>query len=302
MCILLATLLLGACGQSYKEQKIMNRKELARKAREDSAALKIAVMPTLDCLPLYVARQAGLFEQSGQDIRLKYFKAQIDVDTALERGHVEGAVTDLVRAQRIASQGKRIDYPIATNAYWQLITNRNARIHELKQLDDKMLAMTRYSVTDMLGDHAVDSVGLKPERVFRIQINDVSVRLLMMLNNEMDAMLVTEPQATAARMAKNKVLMDSRRLGMNMGVIAFRHKLMEGDSRKRQYEAFIKAYNQACDSINRYGVGHYRELVSRYCMVKPNVADAVPKDLKFPHAAGPLQKDIERADQWLRKK
>ena len=37
------------------------------------------------------------------------------------------------------------------------------------------------------------------EEVFKVQINDVALRLQMLLNNEMDAMLLTEPQATTAR-------------------------------------------------------------------------------------------------------
>ena len=89
----------------------------------------------------------------------------------------------------------------------------------MKHLDDKMLAMTRYSVTDLLGDLAVDSAKLKSERVFRIQINDVHVRLKMLENNEMDAMLLTEPQAAQARWLKHKVILDTRKLDMQMGTI-----------------------------------------------------------------------------------
>ena len=59
-----------------------------------------------------------------------------------------------------------------------------------------MLAMTRYSATDLLADYAVDSAKLKSEQVFKIQVNDVNIRLKMLLNNEIDAVLLTEPQAT----------------------------------------------------------------------------------------------------------
>ena len=218
--------LMAACGDSYQETKRLSRLERMRLAKEDSAALKIAVMPTLDCLPLYVARENKWFCDGKTDIRLKYYTSQIDCDTALLNGRVEGAVSDLVRVARMNSRGAKVKPQIATAAYWQLITNRNSRIRELKQLDDKMVAMTRYSVTDMLADHVVDSAKLKTERVFKVQINDVNVRLQMMQNNEMDAMFVTEPQATIARMSKHKVLLDTRKIDWMMGVIAFREKPM----------------------------------------------------------------------------
>lgn len=225
--------LMAACGDSYQETKRLSRLERMRLAKEDSAALKIAVMPTLDCLPLYVARENKWFCDGKTDIRLKYYTSQIDCDTALLNGRVEGAVSDLVRVARMNSRGAKVKPQIATAAYWQLITNRNSRIRELKQLDDKMVAMTRYSVTDMLADHVVDSAKLKTERVFKVQINDVNVRLQMMQNNEMDAMFVTEPQATIARMSKHKVLLDTRKIDWMMGVIAFREKPMKDVSTLR---------------------------------------------------------------------
>ena len=162
---LLAALGFVGCGQSFEEQQRIRRATHRQLMREDSAALKVAVMPTLDCLPLYVAKEQRLFDTLGVDVRLKHFKAQMDCDTALVNGRVEGAVTDLVRVCRMESQGTKLRHVAATGAYWQLLTNRTARIKQLKQLDDKMLAMTRYSATDLLGDRAVDSAKLKPERV-----------------------------------------------------------------------------------------------------------------------------------------
>ena len=294
-----AVAFMSACGNSYQESKRLSRLERQRLAKEDSAALKIAVMPTLDCLPLYVAREYKWFCDGKTDIRLKYFTSQIDCDTAILNGRVEGAVSDLVRVARMNKSGAKVKPQIATAAYWQLLTNRNSRIRQLNQLDDKMVAMTRYSVTDMLADHVVDSAKLKSERVFKVQINDVNVRLQMMLNNEMDAMFVTEPQATLARLAKHKVLLDTRKMNWHMGVIAFREKPMKDVDRKRQYDVFVKAYNQACDSINKNGIARYAHLMEKYCRTRSAVLDSIPKT-KFPHAVGPREKDVLRAEKYIK--
>ena len=294
-----AVAFMSACGNSYQETKRLSRLERQRLAKEDSAALKIAVMPTLDCLPLYVAREYKWFCDGKTDIRLKYFTSQIDCDTAILNGRVEGAVSDLVRVARMNKSGAKVKPQIATAAYWQLFTNRNSRIRQLNQLDDMMVAMTRYSVTDMLADHVVDSAKLKSERVFKVQINDVNVRLQMMLNNEMDAMFVTEPQATLARLAKHKVLLDTRKMNWHMGVIAFREKPMKDVDRKRQYDVFVKAYNQACDSINKNGIARYAHLMEKYCRTRSAVLDSIPKT-KFPHAVGPREKDVLRAEKYIK--
>jgi len=292
--------LITGCGQSYEETKRITRAQRLKMLKEDSAALKVAVLPTLDCLPIYLAKDHQLFD-TVVDIRLKKFTAQMDIDTALTNSRVQLGVTDLVRAERMKKEGADLEYLAMTNAYWQLITNRVARITDLKHLDDKMLAMTRYSVTDMLGELAVDSAKLKPEQVFRIQINDVNVRLKMLENNEMDALLMTEPQAAQARLLKHKVLLDSRKMDLQMGALVVQGKGMDDKNRKRQMEVFIKGYQAACDSINTFGIAHYRDLIVKYCQVKSEAVELLDKN-KFVGLAKPRQQDIERAQKWLSKK
>jgi len=299
--IIVTICLVVGCSESYEETKRITRAQRLKAMREDSAALKVAVLPTLDCLPIYLAKEHQMFD-TAVDIRLKLFTAQMDIDTALVNNRVEVGVSDLVRIERLKKQGDSLRYLTSTNAYWQLVTNRGARILDLKHLDDKMLAMTRYSVTDLLGDLAVDSAKLKTERVFRIQINDVNVRLKMLENNEMDALILTEPQAAAARMLKHKVLMDTRKLDMEMGVIVSQWKGMDEGNRAKQLRAFMRGYNKACDSINQYGIESYAQLIAKYCRVKPEAVAQIGKDLKFHRIALPREEDVERAKTWLSKK
>lgn len=293
--------LLAACGQSYEDTKRQRREHQKQAMREDSAALKVAVMPTLDCLPLFVAKDRAMFD-TAVDIRLKFFTAQMDCDTALQRGRVEMAITDLVRAERMRRQGDSIAYLTATNAYWLLIGNRNQRITQLKHLDDRMVAMTRYSVTDMLTQMAVDSAKLKTERVFRIQVNDVNVRLDMLENNEMDALLLTEPQATQALLLKHHVLLDTRKLDMQMGAIAMNKLTMSHANRQKQQEALVEGYNRACDSLNHYGLKPYYDVIRRHYDMSEQALRQLPDSQKFMPVSRPREKDVERARQWWLKK
>ena len=296
---MILSLFLFSCGKSYEEQKRLSRAEKARLAKEDSLALKVGTLPTLDCLPLFVAYDHHFFEKFGEDVRIKPYQSQIDCDDAMLKGKIEGNVTDVVRAQRMRHRGTALRYVAATNAYWQLFGNRLSRIHEVKQLQDKMVGMARYSVTDMLTSMAVDSAKLKSEYVFRIQINDPVIRLRMLVNNELDAMFFTEPQATAARIQKHPVLMDSRKKDLWMGAIVFKEKAIADKRRQKQLTAFIKAYNEACDSINQRGMTFYGDIIKKYTKADDRTVKALPV-LKFEHAKAPRQKDLDRADQWLK--
>ena len=297
---IIAVLVLFSCGQSYEETKRQSRAHRLKMQREDSAALKIAVMPTLDCLPIFVAKAHEMFD-TAVDIRLKYFTAQMDCDTAIMNRRVEIGITDVVRAERMMKAGTPVRYFAGTNAYWVLVSNRQQRISQLKHLDDKMVAMTRYSVTDMLGDMAVDSAKLEPWKVFRIQVNDVNIRLKMLENNEMDALVFTEPQYTQAMLRKPRVLLDTRTLDLKMGAIVVQSKGMDDKTRKKQMSAFLRGYNEACDSINQFGVQHYKDVIRKRYKVSEQALKQLP-NLKYSHAVVPREKDIEAARQWLSKK
>ena len=293
---LLSFVLLGACGKSYKEQQRLSHEQQIAAARQDSEALKIATLPTMDCLPLFIAAEDSLFQKAGVDVRLRRFGSETDGDTLLRSKRAEGIVTDLVKAERLRRLGVKLSFVTATNASWQLISNRIARVSELKQLSDKMLAIAPYSATQLLADLAIDSARPK-ETVYRIEINDVNVRLRMILNNEIDAALLPEPQATQARLFQNPVLMDSRDKNLRMGVIAFRKKAMDDKSRKKQIDQFLQVYNNVVDSINKNGVKHYGKIICKYMGVDMRTVRALPS-MRYDHAAKPRPRDIARGARF----
>lgn len=286
--LLAVIVLLSACGQSYEEKVRLSRAERARLAQEEAAALKVAVLPTLDCMPVYLAKQKHWYDSTQVDLRLKVRNAQIDCDTALKGKSVEVAVTDLKRVEHMAKHGVGLLTMGPTDAYWQLIANRTARVKTAAQLGDKMVAMTRYSATDYLTDKALDGVKTSAP-VFRVQINDVLIRLDMLKNNEMDAMWLTEPQATTARMFKHTVIEDSRKMKEHLGVVVTGAHLMKDKKRVKQLTAFVEGYNRACDSLNHYGVKHYADLVKAVCHTDDKTIDRLPK-YSYPHIALPKQR------------
>ena len=292
--IVLMVAAMVSCGSDYEEQKRLSKAERLRLAKEDSAALKVGTLPTMDCLPLFLAKEHCMFDTAKADIRLKCFDSQIDCDAALKKGSIEGNVTDLVRGERMKRGGLALKYATATNAGWQFVSNRLSRVTELKHLNEKMVAMARFSATHLLAQMAVDSAKLGRDNVFLVQINDPNIRLKMLLNNEIDAMLLPEPQATTARMWKHPVLMDTRLKDMKLGVVAFREKALADKNRKKQYEVFVKGYNTAVDSINKYGVKKYGDLIMKYMKADQQTIDALP-DMKYERMKEPRAKDLAAA-------
>ena len=292
--LILAVLTFVSCGKSDKElQAERQAQKLAERAAYQKA-YKIAVMPTMDCLPAYLLKDSLLYDTAKVDIRLCRFNAQMDCDTAMIGGSVQAAFSDLVRTERLKHRNKVLmHYQTDTNLNWQLIADKDSKLKQLSDLSDKIVAMTRFSGTDLLTDMAVKKA--KPKyQVFRVQINDVLVRLAMLQNHEIDAYWFTEPQITKALSADNNSLFNSEDAGVHLGVVAIMDKVRRQD----EEAAFAEAYDKAVEQINKNGVKYYSALIQKYMKVDESVVRALP-DIKYTKIGPPRKADLLMARNFL---
>ena len=292
--LILAVLAFVSCGKSDKElQAERQAQKLAERAAYQKA-YKIAVMPTMDCLPAYLLKDSLLYDTAKVDIRLCRFNAQMDCDTAMIGGSVQAAFSDLVRTERLKHRNKVLmHYLTDTNLKWQLIADKDSKLKQLSDLSDKIVAMTRYSGTDLLTDMAVKKA--KPKyQVFRVQINDVLVRLAMLQNHEIDAYWFAEPQATKALSSNNNSLFYSEHAGVHLGVVAVTDKVRRQD----EEAAFAEAYDKAVEQINKNGVKYYSALIQKYMKVDEAVVRALP-DIKYTKIGPPRKANLLMARNYL---
>ena len=292
--LILAVLTLVSCGKSDKELQAERQAQKLAEREAYQKAYKIAVMPTMDCLPAYLLKDSLLYDTAKVDIRLCRFNAQMDCDTAMIGGSVQAAFSDLVRTERLKHRNKVLmHYMTDTNLNWQLIADKDSKLKQLSDLSDKIVAMTRFSGTDLLTDMAVKKA--KPKyQVFRVQVNDVLVRLAMLQNHEIDAYWFAEPQITKALSADYNSLFNSEDAGVHLGVVAIMDKVRRQD----EEAAFAAAYDKAVEQINKNGVKYYSALIQKYMKVDESVVRALP-DIKYTKIGPPRKADLLMARNFL---
>jgi len=292
--LILAVLTLVSCGKSDKELQAERQAQKVAEREAYQKAYKIAVMPTMDCLPAYLLKDSLLYDTAKVDIRLCRFNAQMDCDTAMIGGSVQAAFSDLVRTERLKHRNKVLmHYLTDTNLNWQLIADKDSKLKQLSDLSDKIVAMTRFSGTDLLTDMAVKKA--KPKyQVFRVQVNDVLVRLAMLQNHEIDAYWFAEPQITKALAADNNSLFNSEDAGVHLGVVAIMDKVRRQD----EEAAFAEAYDKAVEQINKNGVKYYSALIQKYMKVDESVVRALP-DIKYTKIGPPRKANLLMARNFL---
>lgn len=292
-----AVAILVGCGKSADEQKAEQKAAAAKAKSDEQSAFKVAVTPTMDCLPLYLIKDSMLYDSTKVDLRLKYFKSHEDIDTALAGGSVQAATTELIRAMELRRNHHVNFRAIAvTPLEWTLIGDKANKITSLKALGNHMVAMTPFSATDWLTS-IVRKRAKTDDIIFSIPMNDISLRLQMLLNDEMDAAWLPEPQATAAIVKGNVKLAKSSDEGRRLGIFLYRETSgKDADKRGNELEALKAAYNKAVDLINTKGVRYYSALIKKYMNVDDKTIARLPK-ITYSHTGGPVRADILAAEK-----
>lgn len=257
--LLLLPLIFACSGE--EEAARMSKAEREAMRREDSAALKIGVLPTEDCLPIVVAKELHLFDTLGVSVHLRHYNALSECRIALRDSLVEGAVIDSVLMSDLREGGTPLYKGMPIAMQWQFLTSKKARVSRLEQMADKTIAADSHGETHRLAELAIDSLQKKGQLVFIVQVEDLNVRLKMLTSGNVDAALLPEPFATKARQ-QGAVVIDKVK-SKPCGVLALRTDAMKPQSRKDQYKLFVKAVGIANDSIKLYGKEKYLKFLTK---------------------------------------
>lgn len=296
--LIVSVLFLVGCGGD-KSQASADKPTAATHA--DTAALRVALMPTVDCLPFYYARRSGLYDSLGLDVDFRIFMAQMDVDTAMSGGGIDGGFTDLVRAELMYAREGTPVVVMATDGSLHVVVARSLRIRRPEQLKDRMVTVTRHSATDLMSDLVAQAGGLAEDLIYRPQINDIGLRTRMLDGTQIDAAVLPEPQATAAVLNGHRRIYDNSQAKFQPGCVVFRRSCLQSKSRKAQVRKLIEGYNRAAESINRGG----KAVCDSVLLVDYRLTREVVDTLRLPHyrtATLPAADDLNRALDFLRRR
>ncbi len=84
-------------------------------------ALRIGLMPAMNSAPLVVADRAGFFADEGVMVELELFTSQLNRETALQAGRIDGTVSDLINAIQAWARGFPLRVTSASQGVFSLL-------------------------------------------------------------------------------------------------------------------------------------------------------------------------------------
>ena len=291
--LLLTAFIIMGCQVSEQDDSLIEKRKNKVEEVAYQRAFKVGVMPTMDCLPIFLLKDSALYNPDDIDIRLKEYTSQRDCDTAMINGRVQAAVTDLVQAEYLKEEKSAVlDYMTETNATWQLMATPASGIKQVEDLGDKVIGLAFNSVTQYLTIQVISSHSIK-NRTYGSQINDIFIRMQMLRNKQLDAVWTSEPQTTQAKILGNKEIYNSTKQDFTPGAIVFVNA-----PKVEKRKAFEDAYNKAVDMINKHPIQYFAPLIRKYMRVDNKVISALPK-MVYKRVTPPRQRDIIKAQNAI---
>ena len=262
----------------------------------DTTCLHVAVMPTMSCLPAYYAERSGLADSLGLEMVLLRYQAQMDIDTAILRGHVDIAFTDLIRTHRLSKQVPLTPFASCDESL-SLISLKTKRVKRVNQMKEQMIAISRLSATDYWCDRVLDSTRTNHDDIYRPQINDVRLRAEMVHQGLIDAAMMGEPFATWMTMSGHKRLFQSK--GKRPRLYAW---AACSSATKQQQKTFRVVLDSAIVRLGRESeAALLRDILKQDYQLPPALVDT----LELPPLTPPTtirQSDTDEAEKWLKER
>lgn len=258
--------------------------------------LVLGVMPSMDYLPLAVAKRENYFEALGLELEIVQFYSANERDAAFQSGGVDGAVIDYTGAILQKNGGVDLALTSRCDAPFYIVAGPQSGVDSLAGLKGASVAVSRNTVIDYCLDMALRSAGLSAEDVRKVEINKIPVRYEMIMGGKIDATGLPNPLAMLAEAGGCVALGSNTELGFSITGIAFSGRAMseKGELIRKMYQG----YDHAVDYLAEHGPSDVADILAADMGFPPELAQraALPR---YARAARPPAGDLQAAADWL---
>lgn len=237
---------------------------------QDTDKIRIGVLPVIDTLPLYVAQERGLFQQSGLDVELVQFGSALERDSAMAAGSIDGYFGDMVNTILLKSSGQdvkviTIDYHTNSHArMFGLLASPNNNVSDINLITGMTVATSSATVTEYVLDDILAENGMTG-KISKAEVKAIPIRYQSLMQNNVQLAILPEPYATQAVQGGAHLVADDRTINITATVIGLKAWFIT--SHIDDVKKFMKVYNDTVRSVNQDPTQYY---------------DVLEKDIGFP--------------------
>ena len=292
--ILLFSLVLSACSQAAPP---------AAETSPEPATLKIAVLPILDTLPMYVAQQEGLFAKHRVQVTFIPVGSAAERDQVINAGQADGMINEIISTQfynrdKIQVQIVRFAQTATSNsAMFRILASGKSDISSVDQLKGEPIGISQGTVIEYLTDRLLKAQGFSKDEIQTIAVPKISDRMALLGSGELKAAMLPEPLSSLAEQQGARVILDdTSKPEYSYSTIAFRKAVI--DQHPEAIRAFLAAIEDATNLINQ-DPAKFSNLLSEQNLVPAPLSGSFPVP-KFATAGIPTQAQWDDVLEWAK--
>jgi NitT/TauT family transport system substrate-binding protein len=268
-------------------------------------ALKIAVLPILDTLPMYVAQKEGLFAKHGVAVEFIPVASAAERDQIIIAGQADGMINDpvstaLYNKDQIQVQTV-LNAQVATpeQAMFRILSAPRSNITIANDLKGVEIGVSQGTVIEYITDRLLQAEGLAAEEIKNIAVPKISDRMALLSSGELKAATLPEPLSSlAAQQGATVIVDDTKHPEYSYSTITFRKEVI--DQNPEAIRAFLAAIEEAMALINA-NPEPYSSLLSEQKLVPEPLAGSF-KTPTFSAASVPSEAQWADVLAWLKSK
>jgi NitT/TauT family transport system substrate-binding protein len=245
---LLASLAITSCSTSPTSQP------------KGPETLKIALIPVLDGLPIYVANQEGLFKAHGVNVEIIPVASAPERDQLISSGQADGMINEALSTMFYNKDQVRVQivrYARAASsdsAVFRILASAKSGITSVDGLKGVEVGSSQGTVIEYLISRLLAAEGFKPAEIKTISVPKIADRMTLLGSGELKAAMLPDPMSSLAVQNGAKVILeDSRHPEYSFSTIAFRKPVL--DEHPEAVRAFLAAIEEAVVKINANPTG-----------------------------------------------
>jgi NitT/TauT family transport system substrate-binding protein len=268
-------------------------------------SIKIAALPVLDTLPMYVAEKEGLF--TNHNLRVEFIPASSAPkrDELISSGQADGMINEVVSTifyNRDQTQVQIVRFArTATpdSPIFRILTSANSGITTPEGLKGAEIGVSQGTVIEYLTERLLQAEGFMPEEIKTVAVPDIGQRMALLGSGELTAAMLPDPLATLAiQGGANLVVEDSSHPEYSHSVYTFRYAFIQ--EHPQAVRDFLQAIEEAVAMINA-DPGKYSDLLTEKELVPAPLAGKFPVPT-FVTAGVPSQAQWDDVILWLQGK
>ena len=228
----LATMLVGCGGKVESSQT-----ETSSTQVKDLGTLRIGVMSAADSAPILLAQEEGYFKELGLTVELEVFTNGATKQSSIQAGELDGAMVSMIQFLNNKAAGLEAVMTTATDGVFPVVLSPS-----FEEKEDVKVGLMEVSVVNYLADRNLKAYNM--EKVF---INEMPVRMQMLLAGELDMAILPEPMASTAQLKGLEKRIYSAAEDFTPNAMIFTMESIA--SRKEAVAAFHEGYNKAVEAI-----------------------------------------------------